>query len=207
MRKIAPVLLLVLAAAFGLTLEAHAAFVGDYDLSLWTNGSSQGQPAPGGGGSANIGGAPNVLIITGGDQPQPGCITAPCVFAFSRVGGAANHAAVISFHWEYTTDDRDNASFDPFGYFIGGTQHPLTVALPSTMSQSGDISNLSVLQTQEFGFYIACGDCLLGPAVATISSFDTSGDLAATPEPGTLLLVGTSAVGMVAAWRRRQRKQ
>jgi hypothetical protein len=73
-------------------------------------------------------------------------------------------------------------------------------------SQSGDRS-FPVALNDLFGFYVDCTDCLFGAAAVTISNLNVGDpDLAATPEPATLLLFGTTVAGMVAAWRRQRRQ-
>jgi hypothetical protein len=211
MRKIAPVLLMILAVAFAYAGEARADFIGDYVVGNWTT-SLTGTP-PGGGGSVLTGGAPGSIVLQGGNgttQSGPFCTAPPCLVMFT-INAAA--AGTISFDFAYLSSDSsaDHASgpaFDTFGRVFNGSRIQLSNDAGSA-SQSGDNVSFPVALNDLIGFYVDCTDCLFGAAAVTISDFNFTAadpDLAATPEPATLLLFGTSAVGMVAAWRRRQRK-
>jgi hypothetical protein len=128
------------------------------------------------------------------------------VFSFTI---AAAGTGSVSFKWHYVSQDTGSnpALLDDFGRLLNGvpTQHSLNFGLAD---QSGTDS-FAVTAGNIFGFYLDCVDCVNGPANVTIAEFsapsDPNGpDLAATPEPATLLLFGTSLVGMAAAWRRRR---
>jgi len=68
-------------------------------------------------------------------------------------------------------------------------------------NQSGSAS-FPVTPGIPFGFRIDCTDCILGPATVTISDLSVS----PIPEPATLLLLGSSFVGLAGLARRRRRE-
>ncbi|HKW91598.1 MAG TPA: PEP-CTERM sorting domain-containing protein [Methylomirabilota bacterium] len=197
MRKGLIVLCWGLAAVLGVSAEAQAAFIGDFDVSHWlTNNPPLGIPVAGGG-TVDTTGAPNSIQLLGGNS---GCSSGSgtCILTFTTSIGANGF---ISFHWDYVSTDRDGPGFDHFGVLLNGAFPQLSNDGGSS-TQAGN-SSFPVLAGDRFGFFINCTDCIFGPANVTISEF-TEGDLAATPEPGTILLLGTGLVGTLTALRRRR---
>lgn len=196
MTKITSVLLLALVTVSGLSAEAQAGFIGAYDPANWTT-TLLGTP-PGGGSTISTVGAPGSIQILGGNG---GCTSGPdtCLITFTV---PAAGSGIVSFHWAYLSSDSDGASFEDFGRVLGGTLTQLSEDV-GPLSQSGNVS-FAVLAGQQFGFFLDCTDCIFGPANITLSEFSAP-DLAATPEPGTLLLVGASLTGTIAALRRRRK--
>lgn len=199
MTKLALVLSLALALVCGLSAEAKAlGFSGSYQLpGGWS--TSFNQDPDGGGTTFNFAGAPNSLQILGGNGFCSFSSPSDCTLFFTI---PAKTGGVVSFHWDYSTADTGGPVWDKFGRVLNGVSTQLSSDSGSN-DQSGSDS-FNVLTNDLFGFYLNCRDCVGGAANVTISEFSAP-DLAPVPEPGTLLLVGTSLAGAVAALRRRRK--
>jgi hypothetical protein len=174
--------------AFGIAASVPAealtiGFNGLYDPAQWTT-TRLGNPPLGATVISNTS-----LTITGGDSVA-GCVggnagfLGPCEVDFT----SKNPRAVFSFHWDYNTTDI-GAGFDQFGVLVDGSRIVLS-DLGGALHQSGDISFRALSQ---FGWFINCTDCTGGGATTTITNF-----VAATPEPGSLMLLGLGLVALAA---------
>lgn len=120
---------------------------------------------------------------------------------FTTGTAVADHAYTVSGVWQYSTNDVDGSSFDPFGYFIDSVLVNLVQlsvnGVPAPSFQNG-VFSFVVDVGQSFGFYTLATDGILGSSTGV-----AYGNLAPIPLPaGGLLLVG--ALGGLAALRRRK---
>lgn len=197
MRTLILTLTLAIALAIGLPGKAAGTFIGPYDVANWTT-TLTGNP-PGGGPEAFVStsGAPNSVTLFGGNS---GCVSpsfVPCTVSF--IIPAVNGGQVI-FDWHYNTADIDGPFFDHFGHTLNGVFTQLTDNVMGPPSAQSGIDRFLVSTGDVFGFQLDCTDCILGAATVTIDGFAVS----PVPEPGTLLLFGSSLVGLAALTRRRR---
>ena len=119
---------------------------------------------------------------------------------FTTGTAVADHAYTVSGVWQYSTNDVDGSSFDPFGYFIDSVLVnlvQLSVNGVSAPSFQNGVFSFVVDVGQSFGFYTLATDGILGSSTGV-----AYGNLAPIPLPaGGLLLVG--ALGGLAALRRQ----
>jgi hypothetical protein len=198
MRNLGPILVLVLALISGLPNEARASFIGAYDVANWTT-TLFGTP-PGGGGSVDTLGAPDSITLLGGNS---GCSVSGfgCSVFFSI---HAPEAGRVHFHWEYLTTDVDGPSLDKFFFTSQGAISLNQLSNDSGPERQHGDAIFPVVPDMAFGFVLACTDCVLGPAQVTISEFSGPA-LSTVPEPGSVLLLGSSLAGLGYAARRKQR--
>lgn len=116
---------------------------------------------------------------------------------YTTADATATDSMWVTGLWQYSTNDVDGSSFDPFGYYIDTTFVQLTATSAPPSFQNGSFS-FFVSGGQDWGFYSYSTDGILGSSTAI-----SYGDLAPVPLPaGGLLLLG--ALGGVAALRRRK---
>ena len=170
---------LALSSALLFAAPALADFSDTYDPSKWTATTS-------GDGVINTSGAPGSIFMTssnagGGSSNQDFTIFLP-------------GNGVIMFDWDYFTNDVDGPNWDPFGYLLNGS----FVQLTTNAIQFGSVS-INVNNGDDFGFRAHSVDSILGAATTVISNF--SGPLYSgtqtTPEPSTMILLGSGLVGLI----------
>lgn len=120
---------------------------------------------------------------------------------FTTATALAAVSQVVTGVWNYSSNDVDGSSYDPFGYFIDSVFVNLVqlstngVAAPSF--QNGTFS-FNVDAGHNWGFYSVATDGILGSSTSI-----AYGNVSPVPLPaGGLLLIG--ALGGVAALRRRK---
>lgn len=120
---------------------------------------------------------------------------------FTTATAVAAVSQVVTGFWQYSTNDVDGSSFDPFGYFIDSVFVNLVQlsqnGIPSPSFQNGSFS-FNVAAGHNWGFYTVATDGIFGSSTGV-----ALGNVSPVPLPaGGLLLLG--ALGGVAALRRRK---
>lgn len=111
----------------------------------------------------------------------------------------ATENLVVTGNWQFSTNDKRNASKDPLGYFIGAVYTALSYPKKAPAFESGTFSFLVPANTT-FGWVLDSVDGKKGRSNATIFA---DIEQASVPLPaGGLMLVG--AIGGLAALRRRK---
>jgi hypothetical protein len=132
-----------------------------------------------------------------------GCSIPGCAVFFSI---HAPEAGRVHFHWEYVTTDVDGPSFDQFSFSPTGAISINQLSNDSGPNRQHGDAIFPVVPDRAFGFLLSCTDCVLGPANVTISEFSGPA-LSTVPEPGTLLLFGSSLAWLGYSARRKRRRQ
>ncbi len=187
----------ILGGLLCLSTPAFALFDGDYVVSNWTTtftGPLVGTP---GEGSVDTSGAPNSIKLIGADDGGFNFSLDPSNVDFT-VDILAD--GVVMFDWDYLTMDEDGPAFDPFGYLLNNVFFPLTDD-DGADSQSG-WESVDVELSDIFGFRQHANDSSFGLAMTTISNSAGPGTNP-TPEPSTMILLGTGLVVLV-AWKRKK---
>ena len=183
----------ILGGLLCLSTPAFALFDGDYAPGNWTATTS-------GDGVIDTSGAPGSISMTSNNAGGSNLNQDFTIALFAN--------GVVMFDWDFSTDDAgffegDEASWDPFGYLLNTTFFQLTLD-NGGVNQSGSES-INVIIGDVFGFRANSDDGLFGAATTVIREFSgpLSSGTQSTPEPSTMILLGTGLVGLV-AWKRKK---
>ena len=105
-----------------------------------------------------------------------------CDSSFTTVFVTIPEASVISFSWDYTTNDILGPAFDPFGYALGNfppTSSATDGVFTELTDRDGDVNqsgtaSVEVAANQVFGFQIGTADNQGGSAQVTIQDFQVA---------------------------------
>lgn len=168
-------------------------FQSEYGPSNWSLETN------GGDGSVDTTNAPNSITLTGSDTDTFNSIVTDYTIVAPGNG-------IVSFNWDYTTNDVDGPSFDPFIRLLNGVETQLTNDGGAT-NQSGTDS-FSVVAGDTFGFRINTIDDSFGEALTIISSFEGPETRAQAVPFETEGAMGLVAIGGYLGYRRlKKRKQ
>lgn len=176
----------LLVMASGTALADDVGFTGNYGVGNFTANAN------GGTGSVDTSGAPGSITIHGNNNGFSGIDTTFLT--------TAAYSGVITFTWNYTSDDPDSGFDFPFYVVVAG-QNVLccsSINFGQTASGSGTVS-FFISAGQTFGWGITSTDGVFGPGHLTISNFSS----AQVPEPASMILLGSGLVGAVGTLRKR----
>jgi hypothetical protein len=160
--------------------QAAIGFQNSYDPNNWSFSNT------GTNGSVNDNGAPNSIILYGGDtEVLPSSPTPSTTYTIT-----ASETGTVSFNWSYTNDDLTESTFDRMGYLFNGT--PTQLMSDLTVGSETGTASFNVTQGDTFGFYIETDN--FGSASATFSNFDVSNSAAVpfefSPTLGLIMVGG-----------------
>ena len=192
---------------------ANAAFVGPYAVNNWTTILD--------GGSIDTSGAPDLITITSSNiNSNTGSHSGVLLSSSQFFVHQAVTDSVISFSWNYHTEDSGGSSHDPFGWFLIDMNNPQSVSynqltektmyLDPQDTRSPIINNhqwgdhfFNVLAGQTFGFYAFSDDSGFGAAATRIYNFNVEPDAPApVPIPAAIWLFGAPLLSLLSRKRK-----
>jgi hypothetical protein len=172
-----------------LAAQANAAFVNAYDAAKWTRSVN--------GGGINISGAPSSITLTSSNNGKGNGSNRNQDFTITAVA-----SGLVTFDWNYKTNDKDGAQFDPFGWLLNGVFTQLTKDA-GKKKQSGTFS-AAVKIGDSFGFRANSWDSLYGSATTTITKFSAPAQIpvpaaipSQVPVPAAIWLMGIPMMGLL----------
>ena len=103
-----------------------------------------------------------------------------------------SEAETLSFLWNYSTKDEDS-HYDPAGYTLNGVPFPLS---PASGTSASGVFTLDLNAGDSLVWYVNSTDNYEGRGELDVTTF--------TPEPGSLLLLGSGLAGLIGMVRRKR---
>ncbi|MCU1285335.1 MAG: hypothetical protein JWO13_1685 [Acidobacteriales bacterium] len=109
-------------------------------------------------------------------------------------------SGTVSFNWNAQSYDADGFPYDPASINFNGTDITYVSGIPDVTYSASGFWSLNVNNGDVLKFNIYTTDGGFGPGSISVSNYN---DSTATPEPGSLFLLGTGLLGMGGAVRRK----
>ena len=180
-------LVVPMAAAPSASAAIINGFTGFFHVDNWTFDTDHA-------GSYDITDEPNSITLIGSDSE----VFLSSVQTTYTISNTTGMEILLSFDWDYETEDVRGPFYDLAGYAVAGVETPLSDPFFGADTQSGSVIDLLVAPGQTFAFYVVSFDNWDGPAQITISNFTA----VLTPEPSPALLL--LAAGLMGVLRRRR---
>jgi len=110
--------------------------------------------------NGSLSGSYPAFTLTGGNNNSGASGTSTYTATFSA-------ATVVTFTWNYVTQDSDGPSFDRAGYVLNGTFNRLSTNVGTTQSGSASVT---VPAGSTFGWYVQTTDNRFGPASVSVTA-------------------------------------
>ena len=110
---------------------------------------------------------------------------------FTTFTTTVSAAETLNLNWSYSTED-EYSSWDPAGYILNGTKFEL---ISSDAISGNGVLSIDLKAGDTFGWYVYTPDGLAGRGEI---------DVTPTPEPGSMLLLGSGLAGLVSLVRRKR---